>query len=279
MLFDDDKVTEAAQFQRQRCAAFGARTAERIREARDCQFSLLPYDELTRLASGWYDASARAMLNGDYTAIDTWTRAQARVAAEQNFGLEDLLGILKICRSAAIQEEKWNEDIFSVVDEVINEGLHSIRSEVAWSIPNTLDYLSWKVPDPAAQSRASQPATTSTAVLEPQECAPPPSGNSTGNRRDFTRNRLRLPIRVRTAAAGAINELTYSENVSRSGLYFFTRTSSYKLQTAVKVTYPYWSEPGSINREYSATVVRLDPMTDGTMGIAVEFTESLGPGS
>ena len=48
---------------------------------------------------------------------------------------------------------------------------------------------------------------------------------------------------------------------------------------ALKVTYPYWIEVGAINREYNAKIVRMDRMTYGYCGIAVEFTESLGLGT
>jgi hypothetical protein len=81
---------------------------------------------------------------------------------------------------------------------------------------------------------------------------------------------------VRAVEALSLDELTYSENVSRSGLYFLTRSQSYKPKLSVMVTYPYWSESGAINREYRATVVRMDAMTDGSWGVAVEFTETLG---
>jgi len=284
MLLDEDRATEASQFQRQRCAAFGAMTAEKIRAAANCQFSLLPHDELARLASGWYDASAQAMLNSNYSAINTWTQVQAQLAAEQNFELADLLELLRICRSAAIQGEKWNEDIFSVVDDAINDALRSISSDVSWTMPGSLNYLSANLsagatkPEPTARPGTTHSTASHAAVPEQSaEDLEPWSGDWSDDRRDFGRNCLKLAIRVREPAGGAVDELTHSQNVSRSGLYFLTRNSSYKLQMALKVTYPYWTEPGAINREYRAKVLRLDRMADGSFGVAVEFTESLGP--
>lgn len=282
MLLDLDKVTEAGQSQQQRCAAFGAMAAKNIRAARNCQFALLPYEELARLASGWYDASAQAMLSANCVPISAWTQAQAQLAAKQNFKLDDVLELLRICRSAAIQGEKWSEDVFSIVDDAINDALQSIGSRVSWTLPRSLNYVSGvdtqyeaKVP-PRFEPRHAPGAP---AIKPAEEVSEPWSGNWSNDRRDFGRNCLKLAIRVRTATALAIDELTYSENVSRSGLYFRTRNSSYKLRMSVKVTYPYWSEPGAINREYRAKVVRLDPMTDGSFGVAVEFTETLGPRS
>jgi hypothetical protein len=277
MLLDEDKVTEAAQFQRQRCAAFGARTAETIRAAKDCQFSLLPHEELARLASGWYDASAQAMLYGNFAPIDRWTQGQAQLAAAENFELEDMLGLLRICRSAAIQDEKWSEDIFSVVDEAINEALRCIGSAVSWNIPASLDYLRGNtgMPERAEQPSVAQLAASKTTV-PPAPISEAWSGKRSENRRDFGRNCLKLPIRVRAAAGAFLEELTHSENVSRSGLYFVTRRSAYKLQMALKITYPYWTERTAINQEYNAKVVRLDRLRDGLVGVAVEFTDGLG---
>jgi hypothetical protein len=82
---------------------------------------------------------------------------------------------------------------------------------------------------------------------------------------------------VRASEGQSIDEVTDSQNVSRSGLYFATNNSSYKMHMPLKVTYPYWTQPGAINREYCAKIVRLDRRTGGSFGIAVEFTESLGP--
>jgi hypothetical protein len=43
----------------------------------------------------------------------------------------------------------------------------------------------------------------------------------------------------------------------------------------LKVIYPYWTGPGSINREYSARVTRLDRLPDRSWGVAVEFLQNL----
>jgi len=283
MLLDEDRVTEAALFQRQRCAAFGATTAARICAAENCQFSFLPHKELARMASGWYAGSAQAMLNGNYAPIDSWIKVQSQSAASENFDLEDLLVLLQICRTQAIREEKWSEDIFSVVDDAINEALRSIRGEVSWDITANFDYMSSNhgQPQPAAsvQQRAErEPAKPGAAVpARREEPSGPWSGNWRDNRRDFGRNSLRLPLRVRSDEKGFVEEITHSANVSRSGLYFVTQRSSYKLLMALRVTYPYWTEPGSITKEYRAKVVRLDRLRGDSVGVAVEFTESLGP--
>jgi len=279
MLFDEDKVTEAKESQRQRGVAFGAFTAERIRAARNCRFSLLPHEALARLASTWYDASAQAMLDSNYAPINNWTQVQSQLAAEERFDLEDVLELLRICRRTAIQKERWSEDVFSVVDDAINEALVSIAPGVPWTIPRTLDYVTGLAKLESAAPARDGKAPDRDSILDQQE-APRESwsDNWSDDRRDFGRNCLRLPIQVRVAGPGTfLDEITRTQNVSRSGLYFVSARSTYVPEMALKVTYPYWTELGAINREYSAKIVRIDHMKDGYVGIAVEFTESLGP--
>src|SRR4029077_17158407 len=70
------------------------------------------------------------------------------------------------------------------------------------------------------------------------------------------------------------DEINSTLNVSLSGFYFSTR-ENYKIGSRLQVAFPYWAAPGSINREYPARVTRLDPLPDGSLGVAVEFLESL----
>ena len=69
---------------------YAAVAAEDLRAASECQFSLLPYEELARLAGLWYDACAEATLRGNYAPVDGWVRNQARAAADHAF---ELVGI------------------------------------------------------------------------------------------------------------------------------------------------------------------------------------------
>jgi PilZ domain len=276
-LFDEDKVSEAQERQRKRGAAFGATAASNIRDSRNCRFSLLPHEALARLASGWYEASAQAMLNGNYAPISEWIHVQAQLSADQRFEPEDVFQLLRACRSTAVEKEKWSEDIFSVVDDVINESLVSVAPEIAWHFSPGLNYLA-VASSPAAQQAPARDvkAASATALDQPEE--EDPWGGWMDDRRDFARNRLRLPIRVRIAnSSPAIEEVTHTQNVSRSGLCFVTESPSYSLKMALKITYPYWTEKGAINRDYKAKIVRMSALRDGRTAIAVEFTESLGP--
>jgi hypothetical protein len=274
VLFDsDDRSTQAQQSQRQRCAAFGATTGEEIRAANNCRFAMLPHEELARLASSWYDASAQAMVHANYAPIINWTQRQAQLASDQGFSLHDLIEMLCICRRGAIQREKWSDDIFSVVDEAINEALVSVSREVSWTTPPNLNYCAphqEKEKPAAARENLSESRLVPPAVIRESWV-----GGLSSDRRDFGRNRLRFPIWVKMA--GELDEMTHTHNVSRSGVYFITRRATYIANAALRITYPYWEETGAINHEYDAKVVRLDRLGDGLVGVAVEFTESLGP--
>jgi PilZ domain-containing protein len=254
---------EQVRHQRQRCERFATGTADAIGAAGHCLFSLLPYEERVRQAAGWYDACAQAMLRGNYAPLDEWIRRQACGTAAEGFELEDLLKLLRICRRSAVEIDGWDEDVFSAVDDVINEGLLAIRPKVPWNISDGLNYLkeAESIPALKAELNASEP----TACAETRQ----------GERREFGRNRLALPIRVRcTAKHGQGEEVTFTQSVSLSGLYFRTQ-KNYPIGSPLLVTYPYWTGPGSINREYSARVARLDPMPDRSWGVAVEFLQNL----
>jgi hypothetical protein len=264
MLLQKPEVTKAkARQQRQRCERFAAGTADAIGTAGQCLFSLLPYQERVRQAASWYDACAQAMLRCNFAPLDEWIRRQACMAAEENFQMEDLLQLLRICRRSAIEIDGWDEDVFSAVDEVINEGLLAIRAKVSWNIPAHLNYLKEAQSEPALQPELD--ASDPFIGAEVRE----------GERRVSGRNQLALPIRVRcTTEQYQSDETTRTRNVSLSGLYFWTQ-ENYQIGSPLRVTYPYWTGPGSINREYSARVARLDRLPDTSWGVAVEFLQNL----
>jgi hypothetical protein len=264
MLLQKTEVTKSqARQQRQRCERFAAGTADAIGGAGQCLFSLLPYQERVRQAASWYDACAQAMLRCNFAPLDEWIRQQACLAADEHFELEDLLQLLRICRRSALVIDGWDEDVFSAVDEVINEGLLAIRANVSWNIPDRLNYLKEAQSEPA--SRRALNTSDPLASAEVRE----------GERRVSGRNRLALPIRVRcTTEQSRSDETTLTLNVSLRGLYFRT-LENYQIGSPLQVTYPYWTGPGSINREYSARVARLDRLPDRSWGVAVEFLQSL----
>jgi PilZ domain len=264
MLVQKTEVMKAqARQQRQRCERFAAGTADAIGAAGHCLFSVLPYQERVRQAASWYDACAQATLRGNYAPLDEWLRHQACMADAENFELEDLLRLLRICRQSAMEIDGWDEDVFSAVDDVINEGLLAIRAKVSWNISDDLNYLKEAESKPALQPELN--------ASEPIACAE----TRDGERRESGRNRLAMPIRVRcTTQQSQGDQITYTQNVSLSGFYFRTQ-ENYQIGSPLQVTYPYWTGPGSINKEYPARVARLDRLPDRSWGVAVEFLQNL----
>lgn len=258
MPFNEIEITEAQAQQRRRGVSFAARTAEKIRATENCLFSLLPHQELSRRVAGWYEACAEGMLRGNYAPIDEWIRSQLRLAKREGFVGEDLLDLMLICRQSAIVLEGWNEDVLSPIDEVIDEILGTSRPKFASDSENktALAHNSGVAKTNAADSRVRL--------------------HEHGNeRRNFDRNRLRLPIRVRgTDERGPMEEITCTQSISRGGLYFVA-WKDWHAEQALKITYPYWTDSNSINSEYRAKVVRVDCLSDGARGIAVEFKQSL----
>jgi len=256
MLFEEIEVTEAQALQQQRSASFGARTAERIRAAEDCLFSLLPHEELSRRAAGWYEACTQGMLRGNYAPISEWIKAQLQSAKSEHFVREDLLQLLQICRRSAIELEGWNEDILSSLDEVIDEIVGNSGTKIADS------------------NKIKEPASTSTCAGTNGE-----AGRVRGERnerRNFDRNRLSLPIRVfRTSDEGETDEISTTRSISRGGLYFVSH-QEWRAAEILKIIYPYWTKVNSINTEYRAKVVRVDCLKGETWGVAIEFLQSLG---
>jgi len=232
---------------------YATAAAEQVRDAKECQFSFLPFDELAHMASVWYESASEAMLRGNYAGVDKWIRSQARIAAEQGFELPSLLQLLRICRQVAIEKEGWQSEQFGEVDAVINECLAALRSQVSWEIPEGLDYITGK-------GRVEEV----TAEEGPKE------------RRTHTRSRLKMPIRISGYHLGeSLDEYTQTQNVARGGLYIISQ-QNYSRGIRVVVTYPYSREPGAMNVDYPAEIVRIDELPDGKKGVAVKFLVSLG---
>jgi len=252
--FEDASSDSVARGKAQR-DHYAEAAAERLHGASDCQFCLLPYQELARAAGIWFEAASEAMMRANYGPLDEMIRDQVRVAAEQGFELDDILQLLRILREVAIKEEGWNPDQLAELDDVIDEALQALRGKVAWTIPDGLKYLTGESRDQrelaAAQKEASE-------------------------RRKNTRNKLHLPIRVKTyLPIGAVDEITRTDNVARGGLYFLSKNAYYK-DVRLHIMYPYWDTPGAINPEYPAEVVRIDGEENDIRGIAVRFLVNLG---
>jgi len=255
MRFGQSELTAAELSHKQRCESFAAVTADRIRAEEQCLFSLLPSDELARLAGGWYEACSQAMVRANYGPIDKWIRSQSATAAAEGFSQDDVLYLLRICRNSVFENEGWSKEVFSRIEDVIKE---AVWDTSGWRAPNDLDYEIQFPDPPEAASPHSEPE---------------PLG---ANRRSFGRNRLQLPIRVCTVGGEwQAEEINFTKSISRSGLSFETQ-GNYFADQILKVCYPYWTDPGAIIRDYSAKVVRVIRLSDRNSSVAIHFLESLG---
>lgn len=265
-LLPEEETSKAKAREHERRQIYAAAAGERLRAAHHCGFSLLPYEELARVASTWYAAAAEAMLRGNYAPIGNLVCDEARVASEHGFELEDVLELLRVCRRTAVEKDGWNEDELTNIDAVIDDALAVLRGTVEWKIPEGLNYLAGETA--ASREGARQPrdaAETAVKAAQPRS-----------ERRGHTRTKLRLPIRVRGVLGGKpVDEITRTENVAKGGVYFVS-TKPYYEGAQLQVMYPYWTTPGAIHHEYPAEVVRVDEKEAKAKGVAVKFTVSLG---
>ena len=255
------EVTDAQQRQKQRGVTFAAQAAAKVRIAEGCQFALLPENEIIKLIAAWYESCAQAMLTGNYALLGEWIREQAGLAAENDLEFADLVELLRLCRSAAMELERWDEDVFSQVGEVIGEELQIVRNKFTWTNSSEPDDL----PEVAKKPESEMPG--------PELREPGPAGE----RRLACRVRLQLPVRARGMTTGTpMDVLTLTECVSHAGLYFLAR-GNFSAGRILKVTYPHWEGPGALNKEYTAQIVRVDSLPNGAQGVAIKFLESMAP--
>jgi hypothetical protein len=258
MPIEKPEVSGAQYKQEQRCRSFATQAADRIRADGRCLFSMLPSDELARLAAGWYEACAQAMQRGNYAPIDKWIRSQSAIAAAEGFTQDDVLHLLRLCQSTAFETEHWNENVFSQVAQVIKE---AVWDTSGWQAPSEVDYV------------AEPPDGSDPSLIDSN------AGEHASERRTFVRNSVQVPIRIRSIGGPwQGDEVTATRSISRGGLYFFTQRNYFLDQTVV-VTYPYRTHPGAITRDYSGKVVRIDRLYDRNWGVAIHFLESLGQSS
>jgi hypothetical protein len=80
-------------------------------------------------------------------------------------------------------------------------------------------------------------------------------------------------IRVRPSEPSAhdFDEILPTINASRNSVYFVPQNGIFKLNMRVFITYPYASEPGSLNQEFLGAVTRVDKLPGDKQGVAVEL--------
>jgi hypothetical protein len=65
-------------------------------------------------------------------------------------------------------------------------------------------------------------------------------------------------------------------SVSRTGVYFQTSEVAYELGMRLFVTMPYTQGAMSMSHEYLAEVVRVEPMSNGMIGIGFKYLMQMG---
>lgn len=118
-------------------------------------------------------------------------------------------------------------------------------------------------------AKAEKASLTVSAVVVP--LAKKERGNQTESRRRH-RVKLFLPARFRIFHPGysQLEEVQTTLNFTRKGLYFTTWLEHYRPEMRVLVTFPFCST-ASVRREYLGKIVRVDRLSNGQLGVAVEF--------
>ena len=97
-------------------------------------------------------------------------------------------------------------------------------------------------------------------------------------RRSTRRCKITQLMRIRPSDPERDNfeDLRGSMSVSRNGVYFQTSEVVYELGMRLFVTMPYTQGAMSMGHEYLAEVVRVEPMTNGMVGIGFKILMEMG---
>ena len=96
---------------------------------------------------------------------------------------------------------------------------------------------------------------------------------ATEERRKKTRTKIPRMIRVRPSEPTLedFDEILPTINASRNSVYFVPQNGIFKPDMRVFVTFPYASDPGSINQEFLGMVTRVDKLPGNKQGVAVHL--------
>lgn len=92
-------------------------------------------------------------------------------------------------------------------------------------------------------------------------------------RRRKIRTKVPRMIRVRPSEPTLedFDEILPTLNAARNSVYFVPQNGIFELNMRVFVTFPYASDPGSINQEFLGTVARIDQLPGNKQGVAVQL--------
>jgi hypothetical protein len=95
------------------------------------------------------------------------------------------------------------------------------------------------------------------------------------DRRRTERVDVSLPVRVSSESeADKFEEVSTTLNASRDGVYFASEVQSYKVGMSLVVGFPY-SHSAERTVYFLGKVVRIDPLSDGRLGVAVDLVMTI----
>ena len=106
----------------------------------------------------------------------------------------------------------------------------------------------------------------------------PKTSGSQPERRGTRRCKITQLMRVRPSdpQKDHFEDLRGSVSVSRSGVYFHSSETGYEIGMRLFVTMPYSKDPGAMNREFLAEVVRRDLLSNGLTGVGIKMLMEMG---
>jgi twitching motility two-component system response regulator PilG len=101
---------------------------------------------------------------------------------------------------------------------------------------------------------------------------------SHGERRSRRRALISAPVRVRSidVTDGGPNEISTTLDVSRGGVLFSTKVSTFEVGMVVAVTFPHSKSPVAVQAEQLGRVARVAKMPDGRYSVAVTLRSGAG---
>ena len=96
---------------------------------------------------------------------------------------------------------------------------------------------------------------------------------SSQERRKKIRTKIPRMIRVRPSepTLESFDEILPTINASRNSVYFVPQNGIFEPKMRLFITYPYASDPGSINQEFLGQVTRVDILPGNKQGVAVHL--------
>ncbi len=97
-------------------------------------------------------------------------------------------------------------------------------------------------------------------------------------RRSSRRCKITQLMRIRPSdpERDHFDDIRGTVSMSRTGVYFHSSEEAYQVGMRLFVTMPYSKEPGAIQREYLAEVVRRDTMPNGLFGVGFKILMEMG---